>query len=205
MDKLDEVGYFSSSVYLVKKPEFLDVVREVALRNFEDGQRTSIHDVQMGGNMSDDVDVQPFAQYVSQTAWNILNSQGYNMTPLVTFFSEMWMQRHNQNSGMEQHFHSQSQITAFYFLSVPEGGCQMVLHDPRHAKVYAGIGDADPSKFTPASNMVLFTFEAGDLVLTNSWLPHSFTRNSSSNPTDFIHMNLGVMANPNPPQQAEVI
>jgi len=205
MDKLDEVGYFASSVYLVKKPEYLDIVKASAYKNFVDGPRNAIHDIQMGANMSLDPDVQPFAQYVSQTAWNVLNSQGYNMTPLVTFFTEMWMQRHNQNSGMEQHLHSQTQVTAFYFLTVPEGGCTMTLHDPRHAKVYASIGESDPSKYTAASNSVVFTFSPGDLVLTNSWLPHSFSRNQSEQPTEFIHMNLGVMQNPNPPPQAEVI
>ena len=205
MDQLDEMGYFASSVYLVKKPEFLEAVKATAYKHFSEGERNPVHDLQMGGDISGDPDIQPFAQYVSQTAWNILNSQGYPMASLVTFFTEMWMQRHYKFSNMEQHLHSQSQISAFYFVSVPKDGCAMSIHDPRHAKVYASIGEADASKYTPASNQATFTFSAGDLVLTNGWLPHSFTRNGSDEPTEFIHMNLGVMQNPNPPPQAEVI
>jgi len=42
------------------------------------------------------------------------------------------------------------------------------------------------------------------LVLANSWLPHSFTKNGSDEPMTFIHFNLGVVLNdPVPP--AEVI
>ena len=159
----------------------------------------------MGGNILHEPAVQPFAQYVSQTAWNILQSQGYNMTPLVTFFTEMWLQRHYKLSNMEQHFHSQTQITAFYFIRVPEGGCQMTIHDPRHAKVYANFGESDSNKYTPASNQATFKFSVGDLVFTNSWLPHSFTRNTADEPTEFIHMNIGVMANPTPAPQPEII
>jgi len=205
MDNLEEVAYFESKVYYVKKPEFLEVVKATSYKTMQEGERNKVHDIQMGGNLINEPDVQPFAQYVSQTAWNILNSQGFNMSNLVTYFSEMWMQRHYHLSNMDQHLHAQSQITAFYFVSVPEGGCQMVLHDPRHAKVYAGFQEANPQQFSQASNLVSFTFKPGDLVFTNSWLPHSFTRNGSQEPTEFIHMNLGVTVNPNPPQEPEII
>jgi hypothetical protein len=36
------------------------------------------------------------------------------------------------------------------------------------------------------------------LILTNAWLPHSFTRNNSDKPMRFVHMNLSVALNEQP-------
>jgi len=49
------------------------------------------------------------------------------------------------------------------------------------------------SDATYASTMINFEAEPGTLLFTNSWLPHSFTRNASKTPSRFIHFSLGVM------------
>ena len=41
------------------------------------------------------------------------------------------------------------------------------------------------------SNLVVMKPEAGTIVFTNSWLPHSFPRNPSNKPLKFIHFNVG--------------
>jgi hypothetical protein len=38
-------------------------------------------------------------------------------------------------------------------------------------------------------------------MFTNSWLPHSFTKNPSKKPFKFIHFNVGVMPAPQQQQQ----
>jgi hypothetical protein len=45
---------------------------------------------------------------------------------------------------------------------------------------------------THASTMINFVPKEGQLMLTNSWLPHSFTRNESKKPIRFIHFNVVV-------------
>ena len=44
--------------------------------------------------------------------------------------------------------------------------------------------------------MINFAPEEGQIVFTNSWLPHSFTRNESDKSFIMIHFNLGVTYTP---------
>jgi len=203
MDKLEEYNYFSSTVYAIKKPDFLPSVRAVTkeyLAKSKDSpcKKKRNPATQMTADFSGEPAIAEFTQYVSQTAWNILDAQGYAMENFVTYFMEMWTQEHNAGSGMEQHVHGHgSSISAFYFLDVPENSNQMIIYDPRPAKVITNLPMKDMSQLTPASIMAMFKPEEGTLIFTPSWLPHSFTRNSSKNkPMRFVHMNLTVSPAP---------
>jgi Putative 2OG-Fe(II) oxygenase len=210
MDKLEEFHYFSSPVYSVKKPEFLAPIRQVTKRLLD--QSKARHKSQnpmtvMTTNFALEPEAAEFAQYVSQTAWNILESQGYAMDNLVTFFQEMWTQEHNFHSSMDQHIHGHgAQISAFYFLEVPEKSCRMVIYDPRPAKVIISLNQKDDEKVTPAGNQIVFTPEVGSIIFTPAWLPHSFTRNlNKTKPVHFVHMNLSVTQAPVQESNVEVI
>lgn len=205
MDQLNEAHYFTSPVYMVKKTEFLGAVQSCSDRHLEIARKAG-NVTTMTGNFSLDPEVSDFAQYVSQTAWNILASQGYMMSKLVTYFTEMWTQEHGTQSVMDTHVHGMgAQISAFYFLDVPDQGCNLVIHDPRPGKVIVSLPAEDDSKITAASPMVMFTPEPGVLIFTNSWLPHSFTRNQSDKPMRFVHMNLSVAIQETPEPQVEVV
>ncbi len=210
MDTLSEAHYFVTPIYLVQKIEFLEVVRAVSDRYLAQAREVNGDDKRlttMTGNYSHEPELADFSQYVSQTAWNILQSQGYAMEKLVTFFTEMWTQEHNYMSSMDNHIHGAgAQISAFFFLDAPDGGCSLVIHDPRPAKVIISMPQADDSKISGASNQVVFSPEAGTIIFTNSWTPHSFTRNTSDQPVRFVHMNLSVSMAPEQPEpEVEVI
>lgn len=194
MDQLVEQHYFTSPVYMIKKENFLEPVITVSRRYLEKSKTRKTKKnpvVTMTSSFIKEPEIAEFAQYVSQTAWNILSGQGYKMDNVATYFTEMWTQEHNYLSNMDTHVHGHGvQISAFYFLDVPKGGCKLVVHDPRPGKVMANLYDADKKKITSASHQVYFTPEAGTLVLINSWLPHSFTKNFSKTPMRFVHMNL---------------
>lgn len=200
MEKLHEATYFPTKVYAIKKPEFLESVKAVsdeyikaAHERLGEGQHMTV----MTATYAHEEKIQPFAEYVSQTAWNILQSQGYAMDKLVTFFTEMWTQEHNAFSDMTYHVHNMgAQISAFYFLDVPKGGCQFLIHDPRPTKMMVNLPDADEKVVSGATSHIVFTPEPGTLLFTNSWLPHSFSKNMSMDPTRFVHMNLSVTMSP---------
>jgi len=201
MDQLEEFHYFSSPVYAMKKPEFLEPIRAISKRLLEQSKKRHKGNnpmTLMTTNFSNDPEAADFAQYISQTTWNILHSQGFSMDHLVTYFTEMWTQEHNFHSAMEQHIHGAgAQYSAFYFLEVPDNSCKMIVYDPRPAKVIIGLPEADGSKVTPASTQIVFKPEVGTIIFTPSWLPHSFTRNlNKSKPVHFVHMNIGVMVAP---------
>lgn len=209
MDQLIEAVYFPTKIYAVKKPEFLEAVKKVSDRYLEQARKKDSEQVEitvMTGTYSHEPEIADFAQYVSQTAWNILMSQGYGVDKLVTYFTEMWTQEHNAFSDMPYHMHGMgAQISAFYFLDVPQNGCQLLIHDPRPSKMMINIPAKEENVVTDASPHIVFTPEVGTIVFTNSWLPHSFSKNMSMEPTRFVHMNLSITLAPQEEPNVEVL
>lgn len=192
MESLSQMNLFCSRLYMIKKPEFLQVMRSVSEDSLKLVPKSDY--ATMSPDYSADPRAAEFAGYVSQTAWNILSSQGYDMDSLITVFTEMWTQQHDTHSSMDNHFHGMgAQISAFYFLDTPASGCQLIVHDPRPAKTIINLREKDPKSLTDASPHIFLTPSEGDLILTSSWLPHSFTRNASESPFRFIHMNISVL------------
>jgi hypothetical protein len=201
-DEFKQYDYFASSVYELKKPNFLESVNKVSdeylikARILEPLDK--IHPVMMTEHYFNDERIKDFSSYVAQTAWNILQSQGYAMKDNQTFFSEMWTQEHHKSSDMHPHIHgNNTQIVAFYFLDTPKDSSKLVFHDSRLAKVISNLPEENVNNATIASSMVNFTPEAGTLILTNSYIPHSFSRHKSEQPLKFIHMSIGVSRIPN--------
>ncbi len=212
-NQLDVSNLFVAPVYMIDKPEFLDIAKKTAskfiAKRKEDDDLNPNYPVYMTESLNQDPDMADFANYVAQTAWNILNEQGYQMDNFITFFESMWCQEHHRMSSMEKHIHGNGVVlTGFYFLDCPEKYSKVIFHDPRDAKVITGLPQRDVNQATIASDMINFVPKEGQLMFSNSWLPHSFTRNESEQPMRFIHFNIAVaMAQKNifSETQAEVI
>jgi hypothetical protein len=200
--QLTTLAYFPSLVYTIEKPEFLENVKAVANESLkkirdEKPKLDPIYPVRMTGNLWDDPRMSDFCQYTASTAWNILESQGYNMSLYHTTFSDLWCQEHHKHSAMDQHVHGAGvQIVGFYFLETPKDSARPVIHDPRKGKVMINLPETNMSMATPASNMINFEPKEGLLIFTPAWLEHSFTRHASSKPAKFIHFNIGVIPAP---------
>lgn len=199
-EQLQAFAYFPSMVYVIEKPEYLEMVRKVSnesLKKTKGNKKLNpIYPVAMSENLLEDERIQDFANYVGATAWNILDSQGYSMSNLNVFFTELWCQEHHKHSLMEQHVHPNTQLVGFYFLETPENCSNVVFHDTNSGKVQTSLPEQDITKATIASNAVNFTPKEGMLIFSNAWLPHSFGRHASAKPIKFIHFNLGVQQAP---------
>ena len=194
---LDELHYFATPIYITKQPQFLEVVKGIALDSIKQvngkNKPNKIHPVLMSGNMLEDPRITDFASFVGSTAWNILSSQGYAMGNFSTTFTELWCQEHYQTSSMDYHAHPGGNfLVGFYFLDVPEGAPHAVVHDPRAGRIMMSLPETDPSQATLASTMVNFKPEPGMMMFAPAWLAHSFGRNTSKAPFRFIHFNIAV-------------
>ena len=206
--QLQVAHHFPCPIYIIDRPDFLEVVKTVSEENLVEARKVQslneIYPVYMTGNYFGDSRMAEFTGFVGGTAWNILNEQGYAMADKAVQFTEMWTQEHHKHSAMDAHVHGfGSQIVGFYFLETPEGGSNVVFHDPRAAKVQIDLPEQDISMATPASKMIHFTPKPGTMIFANSWLSHSFTRHAADLPIKFVHFNLTVI--PAPQQAAEVI
>jgi hypothetical protein len=192
-DILEQWQYFASPVYSIEKPEFLSDVLAASndsLRKVRKEKKLDdIYPVIMAGFENEDR-ITPFWNYAINTGWNLLRDQGYEMNGLETYFTEFWCQQHNKYSSMEYHTHGDCKLVAFYFLECPNEPPRMVIHDPRFGKAMCPLREADSNIISVASSAINFVPKPGTLMFANSWLPHSFTRNSSVKPFKFIHMNI---------------
>jgi uncharacterized protein (TIGR02466 family) len=210
---LDQLHYFATPVYITQQPQFLDVVKAIAADSITqvhgDKKPDKIHPVRMSGNMLEDERIGPFAEFIANTAWNVLASQGFAMEGFSTSFTELWCQEHFQTSSMDYHAHAGGNfIVGFYFLDVPEGAPPVVIHDPRPGRVMLSLPEANPSQATLASTMINFKPQPGMMMFAPAWLAHSFGRNASKKPFRFVHFNLTVQQTPSavcPVSSAEVI
>lgn len=196
--QLQVAHHFPCPIYVIERPDFLDVVSPVSNEALEIQRKSrdlnEIYPAYMTGNYFDDVRIAGFSEFVGGTAWNILNEQGYAMQDKVVQFTEMWTQEHYKHSAMDAHVHGfGSQIVGFYFLETPEDCSRVVFHDPRAAKVQIDLPEQDINMATPASKMINFTPKPGMMIFANSWLMHSFTRHAAELPIKFVHFNLTVV------------
>lgn len=200
--QLQVAYHFPCPIYLIERPDFLEVVNTVSEEALEVAKKAQqlneIYPVHMTNSYFADPRLAGFSEFVGATAWNILNEQGYAMQDKVVSFTEMWTQEHHKHSAMDAHVHGfGSQIVGFYFLETPEDCSRVVFHDPRAAKVQIDLPEQDMNMATPASKMINFQPKPGLMIFANSWLMHSFTRHAAELPIKFVHFNLTVqMAQP---------
>lgn len=189
---------FQSGIFRTNSTQFLNMVKpvfkETIARVKKDNPNVlkTVYPTLLSENIFNDVRVKPFVDYVARTSWEILNNQGYDMDKMNVYILDMFCQEHHKYSGHDTHTHPGAHITGFYFVDVPENSCRAVFQDPRQAKYHASLPQKDMSQVTLASNEINFEPNAGDFFFTNSWLPHSFTRNANVKPMKFIHFSLGV-------------
>ena len=195
--QLQVAYHFPCPIYLIERPDFLNIVNEVSeeslLQQHEERKLDDIYPVMMSGNYFADPRLTKFTEFVGATAWNILAEQGYFMQDKMVSFTEMWTQEHHKHSAMDQHIHGYgSQIVGFYFLEVPENSSRLVFHDPRMGKPLIDLPETDVNQATVASKMINFQPKPGLMVFANAWLAHSFTRHAADKPIKFVHFNLTV-------------
>jgi uncharacterized protein (TIGR02466 family) len=194
--QLMEWQYFVSPVYTIQKPEFLKNLNNVAKEYVTNIKKVTkldeIYPGYMSENMFMDKRIVEFTSFIGYLARDILVRQGYDMSKYNVVINELWTQEHYKFSGQDEHVHPGNQLSGFYFLEVPKKAPRAIIHDPRPAKVFSNLLEVDMTKATHASAMINFTPEPGTLMFTNSWMPHSFTKNPSDKPFRFIHFNIGV-------------
>lgn len=195
--ELVESHYFMSAVYTTEVPEYLDSLRKVSKEYLTQSKKqvtmNKIYPVMMSPNFVQDERVKPFVQLIEQTSLGIMINQGYDMSSFDVLCHEVWAQEHHQFSGQEEHIHPNCQISGFYFLDVPKDSSRVVFHDGNQAKKMIALPESNMNNATYASTMINYEPKPGMMMFTNSWLSHSFLKNSSKKPFTFIHFNVTLM------------
>jgi uncharacterized protein (TIGR02466 family) len=196
---------FPTTIYSINKKEFLEKTLRVTNDFLREAKNEDEAYPVLQTSMMIHPDLEDIQNFVAQSSWTILNSQGFEMSNKATVLTDCWGQQFSRGGNHVEHIHSYgSQVSAFYFLEVPENSSMMAFYDPRHTKRQINLHEKDNTKITDAAEGVLYKINEGDVYFANAWLPHGFTAHASDQPLKFIHFNIAVQ---NAPQQpaAEVV
>ena len=136
---LNKSDYFSCPVYTIEKPEWVSKIDKACDKHIKEAYKrekpkqqqrkkdlgtkhyNAVKDHGMSyhsGPIERDPALKEFVDYCGNTAWNILDGQGFDMTKYTMYFTECWVQEFSKNGGGHHntHIHSDNHISGFYYL-----------------------------------------------------------------------------------------
>ena len=133
-DQLQASVYFSSPVYSIEIPEWVDDTNKVCDKYIKDAKKNNAkiikeREKKFGKKIGDhgmsyhstslvgDPALKELQDYIGATSWNALDHMGYDLTNYELFWTEFWVQEFGEKGGghHEGHIHYDNHISGFYF------------------------------------------------------------------------------------------
>ena len=133
------------------------------------------------------------SKFISNIGKNIntaLNDMNWDLNSQFVKIKNMWSIVNEEGAWNQKHHHSNSDISAAYYVSAHENCGDIVFYDPRPARVYKFPISNSPNKLNATINSV--KPESGLLVLFPSYLEHSVNPNLSNKKRIVISFNLSL-------------
>ena len=149
-DQLQASVYFSSPVYSIEIPEWVDDVNKICDKYVKDAKKNNAkiikeREKKFGKKIGDhgmshhstslvgDPGLKELQDYIGATSWNCLDHMGYDLKNYELFWTEFWVQEFGEKGGghHEGHIHYDNHISGFYFLKCSDKTSMPVFHDPR--------------------------------------------------------------------------
>ena len=198
--------YFTTPIWSTSIPEWVDNVIEACKPYLDEAHERHSEDVKKNKgddfglvyhstNIQYDHKLETLANYIVGTSFNLLDSWGYNLTDHSIFYDSMWVQEFAKNGGGHHrvHIHENCHLSGFYFLQ-NEDSSYPLFHDPRPGAAMTSLPQKDESALTPATRVVNYQPQPGDMYIFPSYLPHEYVV-SRGGKFRFIHFNMRVVPN----------
>ena len=143
-------------------------------------------------NFAQDYDAKPLVDLVGKYSHEFLDSQGYDMKGYDLYFTEFWVQEFTKKGGghHQVHTHRNNHVSGFYFLACDGQTSYPVFYDPRPGTEMTRLKVKDANALSDGMESFHYRPRPGDLLLFNSYLPHSFLVDPGLSTFRFIHFNL---------------
>ena len=140
-------------------------------------------------------DEQPkiFVEAIKKNINITLNDMNWDVTKQSVSIKSMWAIINEQAAWNQKHHHSNSDLSAAYYVSAHENCGDIVFYDPRPAPVYKHPIPKSPNNLNATVNSI--KPEAGMLVLFPSYLEHSVNPNMSDKKRIVISFNINLEKN----------
>lgn len=183
---MDRYEYFQSCVYRDEQPEWVNHIRQVVQKYYD--QSISDSALDQTAHMANDPDLKFLVDYLVLASDTILREQGYAMDKYELYVAGLWGQDVKCNGGTNVHIHKHSQICGWLFLETPDGGAYPMYHEPRMNKQMIELDYVQGTELTNASSQIHFNnIKPGTILMANSWLQHQLMQNNSQEQTKSVH------------------
>jgi uncharacterized protein (TIGR02466 family) len=207
-DQFVREDYFSSPIYWFDKPQWIKPFNKASDKYIKQAQKNNAKDIKERnkkfGDKKDrswvhhsttlinDPVFKPLQDYIGATAWNLLDSQGYDLTHHRVFITELWVQEFSRDGGGHHtlHTHYNGHISGFYFLKASERTSRPIFEDPRPGRIMNLLPLKRSDKISDASHQINYLAKPGRLIFFNSYLPHMYSVDNGYEPFRFIHFNM---------------
>ena len=143
-------------------------------------------------NMKDEQPIN-FIQSIKNNINKALNDMGWDLTKQSVKIKSVWAIINEKDAWNQKHHHSNSDLSAAYYVSAHDNCGDIVFYDPRPAPVHNHPISKSPNKLNATVNSI--KPEPGMLVLFPSYLEHSVNPNLSDEKRIVISFNLSLEKN----------
>ena len=140
-----------------------------------------------------DKEPKEFIESIKNNINNSLNDMNWDLKSQSVNIKSMWAIINEQGAWNQKHHHSNSDISAAYYVEAHDNCGDIVFYDPRPARVYKHPISIEPNNLNATVNSI--KPEPGLLVLFPSYLEHSVNPNISNKKRIVISFNLSLEKN----------
>ena len=210
--------YFGCPIYVIDKPQWVNETNKMCDRYIKDAYdrekpnmeerkkflgekdfaRVKDHGISYHSTpLTDEPKLKNLREFIGNTACDILDNQGFDMSKYTMFFTEFWVQEFSKNGGgyHDTHIHPDSHISGFYFLKCSEKTSFPLFHDPRPGALMTKLSLKDESQVSLAQDIINYKPKPGTMIFFNSYMPHQYAVDDGVEPFRFIHFNIQAIRN----------
>ncbi len=140
-----------------------------------------------------DKEAKKFIEAIKNNINNLLNDMSWDLKSQSVKITSMWAIINEKGAWNQKHHHSNSDISAAYYVNAYDNCGDIVFYDPRPARVYKYPISTKPNNLNATVNSI--KPEPGLLVLFPSYLEHSVNPNMSNKKRIVISFNLSLEKN----------
>jgi uncharacterized protein (TIGR02466 family) len=211
-DQLQASVYFSSPVYSIEIPEWVEDTNKVCDKYIKEAKKNNAkiikeREKKFGKKIGDhgmshhstslleDSVLKELKEYIGTISWSILDSMGYDLKNYELFFTELWVQEFGEKGGghHEGHIHYDNHISGFYFLKCSDKTSMPVFNDPRPAKLMTQLPLKNETEITLGTHQIHYKPKPGTMIFFPAYMEHQYVVDAGIEPFRFIHFNLQVV------------
>ena len=168
----------------------LEYIKELQKSNPEGVKKSNVFGWHSKNFDMNDKKVLYFFESIKPNIDNTLTDMGWDDLNNKIDITSAWSIINKKNASNERHIHSNSYISAVYYVSAPNNCGDILFHDPRQAKVIRKPNTIKANKLN--AEVVNITPQSGLLVLFPSYLYHSVVENNSDEERIVISFNIDI-------------